>query len=188
MNIKKWLLLAVLAVAIGAFYTLDGQQYLTRDFFQGLYRDDPVLTAAAFSCHLRGCKRPFTTWSCSPYRCGGCHFWLVPWTIAGFFLPVPWVLLWLFCLSRTLLRDWVEQKFSGYLDTINKGVKKDGAFYLATLRLIPAVPFFVINLVMGLTLHAGLDIQLGQPAWDAPGDCCLCECRCSTRAVRGVLS
>ena len=45
----------------------------------------------------------------------------------------------------------MQNKFGNFLKTINEGIEKDGAFYLFTLRLIPAVPFFVINLVMGLT-------------------------------------
>jgi pyruvate/2-oxoglutarate dehydrogenase complex dihydrolipoamide dehydrogenase (E3) component/uncharacterized membrane protein YdjX (TVP38/TMEM64 family) len=53
--------------------------------------------------------------------------------------------------SRFLLRDWVQSKFGDKLKAINDGVAKDGAFYLFSLRLIPVVPFFVINLAMGLT-------------------------------------
>ncbi len=56
-----------------------------------------------------------------------------------------------FLSSRFLLRDWVQSKFSSKLETINKGVEKDGAFYLFSLRLIPVFPFFLINLLMGLT-------------------------------------
>ncbi|GAM61641.1 membrane protein [Vibrio ishigakensis] len=56
-----------------------------------------------------------------------------------------------FLSSRYLLRDWVQAKFGNKLDTINKGVEKDGAFYLFSLRLIPVFPFFLINLLMGLT-------------------------------------
>lgn len=56
------------------------------------------------------------------------------------------------CLvARFLLRDWVQNKFSNKLQKINQGIKREGAFYLFTLRLIPAFPFFVINLAMGLT-------------------------------------
>jgi uncharacterized membrane protein YdjX (TVP38/TMEM64 family) len=54
-------------------------------------------------------------------------------------------------VSRFLLRDWVQATFGDRLKTINEGVEKEGKFYLFTLRLIPAFPFFVINLVMGLT-------------------------------------
>ncbi len=56
-----------------------------------------------------------------------------------------------FLSSRFLLKDWVESKFKTQIETINKNIKKEGAFYLFTLRVIPLVPFFVINLVMGLT-------------------------------------
>ncbi|MBE9539360.1 MAG: FAD-dependent oxidoreductase [Proteobacteria bacterium] len=55
-----------------------------------------------------------------------------------------------FLVSRTLLRDWVQAKFSRHLGAVNKGFARDGAFYLFSLRLVPIVPFFVINLVMGL--------------------------------------
>lgn len=56
-----------------------------------------------------------------------------------------------FLSSRYLLRDWVQSKFGSKLDTINRGIEKDGAFYLFSLRLIPVFPFFLINLLMGLT-------------------------------------
>ena len=53
--------------------------------------------------------------------------------------------------SRFVLRDWVQARFERRLAPINRGIERDGAFYLFTLRLIPAVPFFLINLAMGLT-------------------------------------
>ena len=56
-----------------------------------------------------------------------------------------------FLSSRFLLRDWVQSKFGDKLSAINLGVEKDGAFYLFSLRLIPVFPFFLINLLMGLT-------------------------------------
>lgn len=56
-----------------------------------------------------------------------------------------------FILSRYLLRDWVETKFGSSLKSFNDGVEKDGNFYLFALRLVPVVPFFMINLIMGLT-------------------------------------
>jgi pyruvate/2-oxoglutarate dehydrogenase complex dihydrolipoamide dehydrogenase (E3) component/membrane protein DedA with SNARE-associated domain len=56
-----------------------------------------------------------------------------------------------FLSSRYILRDWVKGKFGQRIKAIDKGIEKDGAFYLLTLRLIPAFPFFLINLAMGLT-------------------------------------
>ena len=55
-----------------------------------------------------------------------------------------------FLVSRLLLRDWVQQRFSRYLGALNAGFAKDGPFYLFSLRLVPLFPFFVINLLMGL--------------------------------------
>lgn len=56
------------------------------------------------------------------------------------------------CLvARTLLRDWVQRRFGEKLQVIDDGIRREGGFYLFTLRLIPIFPFFVINLVMGLT-------------------------------------
>jgi uncharacterized membrane protein YdjX (TVP38/TMEM64 family) len=56
-----------------------------------------------------------------------------------------------FLSSRYVLRDWVQGKFGERLRAVDDGLEKDGAFYLFTLRLIPVFPFFVINLLMGLT-------------------------------------
>jgi uncharacterized membrane protein YdjX (TVP38/TMEM64 family) len=54
-------------------------------------------------------------------------------------------------VSRFILRDWVQKKVADKLRTVNEGIEKEGAFYLFTLRLIPVFPFWLINLVMGLT-------------------------------------
>ncbi len=54
-------------------------------------------------------------------------------------------------VSRFLLREWVQGKFGEKLVAVNKGIEDEGSFYLFTLRLVPVFPFFVINLVMGLT-------------------------------------
>lgn len=56
-----------------------------------------------------------------------------------------------FLVSRFLLRDWFQEKFSEKLSLVNEGIKREGPFYLFSLRLIPLFPFFVINVVMGLT-------------------------------------
>jgi len=53
--------------------------------------------------------------------------------------------------SRFFLKDWVQNKFGEKIKVINEGIEKEGAFYLFTLRLLPIFPFFLINLVMGLT-------------------------------------
>jgi pyruvate/2-oxoglutarate dehydrogenase complex dihydrolipoamide dehydrogenase (E3) component/uncharacterized membrane protein YdjX (TVP38/TMEM64 family) len=56
-----------------------------------------------------------------------------------------------FLVSRFVLRDWVQKRFGNRLNAINSGIARDGAFYLFALRLVPVFPFFVINLLMGIT-------------------------------------
>ena len=56
-----------------------------------------------------------------------------------------------FLVSRYLFRESIQEKFGSSLESINQGIARDGAFYLFALRLVPAFPFFIINLVMGLT-------------------------------------
>ncbi len=56
-----------------------------------------------------------------------------------------------FLAARYLLRDWVHERFGSRLQAVDAGIERDGAFYLFTLRLIPIVPFFAVNLLMGLT-------------------------------------
>lgn len=56
-----------------------------------------------------------------------------------------------FLISRFIFRDAVQRRFGRRLKTINDGIEKDGAFYLLSLRLVPIFPFFLINLLMGLT-------------------------------------
>ena len=59
--------------------------------------------------------------------------------------------LFAFLASRYLLRDSFQTKFASKLKSINEGIEKDGGFYLFTLRLLPLFPFFIVNILMGLT-------------------------------------
>ena len=81
---------------------------------------------------------------------GGALFGLLTGTIVVSFASTIGATLACF-LSRFVLRDWVQGKFGEKLKTVNEGIEKEGAFYLFTLRLIPVFPFWLINLVMGLT-------------------------------------
>ena len=63
-------------------------------------------------------------------------------------------------MSRFLLRDHVEKKYSKYLDKVNEGIERDGIYYLFFLRLSPIFPFFIINLVFGLTKMKAMTFYL----------------------------
>ncbi len=81
---------------------------------------------------------------------GGAIFGLVPGVIAASFANAIGGTL-SFLAARFLFRDDVQRRFAGSLKTINREVERDGAFYLLTLRLVPAFPYFLINILMALT-------------------------------------
>jgi pyruvate/2-oxoglutarate dehydrogenase complex dihydrolipoamide dehydrogenase (E3) component/uncharacterized membrane protein YdjX (TVP38/TMEM64 family) len=81
---------------------------------------------------------------------GGALFGLVTGTLVVSFASSLGATL-AFLVSRFILRESVQKKFGDKLAAVNEGIRKDGAFYLFTLRLVPIFPFFIINLVMGLT-------------------------------------
>lgn len=147
---KKIGLLLIVVLAAATFYLLGGEQLLDPALYRQWQVQHPLATALAF-----GAVYVLVTALSLP---GAAILTLV----AGALFGLAWGLLivsfasslgaTLACLvSRTLLRDWVQGRFGAQLKTINAGVEKDGAFYLFSLRLIPLVPFFVINLVFGLT-------------------------------------
>jgi uncharacterized membrane protein YdjX (TVP38/TMEM64 family) len=81
---------------------------------------------------------------------GGALFGLVVGTVVVSFASTLGATLACF-VARFVLRDWIQGKFGDRLKTVNEGIEKEGAFYLFTMRLIPVIPFWLINLVMGLT-------------------------------------
>jgi uncharacterized membrane protein YdjX (TVP38/TMEM64 family) len=81
---------------------------------------------------------------------GGALFGLIAGTVIVSFASTIGATLACF-VSRFVLRDWIQNKFGDKLKTVNEGIEKEGALYLFTLRLIPIFPFWLINLVMGLT-------------------------------------
>ncbi|CAM3616567.1 FAD-dependent oxidoreductase [Parendozoicomonas haliclonae] len=150
MRISKLLLLAVILAALGAFYGLGLSQYLTFEFFSGLKQDNPGLTATIFFLIYVTVTALSLPIASVMTLFGGALFGFAEGLLIISFASTIGATL-AMLVSRTLLQDWVQSRFGNYLKTINSGVEKDGAFYLFSLRLIPAVPFMVINLVMGLT-------------------------------------
>ena len=63
-----------------------------------------------------------------------------------------------FLLSRFVLRDWVRQRYASRVQAVDRGIEKEGAFYLFTLRLIPAAPFFVVSIFARNTSNVALNV------------------------------
>jgi len=157
MSKGKLVVLAVIAALIAAFFIFDLRQYLSLEYFKAsratieAYRDAHPLQAAlgffAIYVVVTGLSLPGAA---VLTLVAGAVFGLL-WgvVIVSFASTIGATLA--FVASRYLLRDWVQGKFGDKLKPINEGVAREGAFYLFALRLVPAFPFFVINLVMGLT-------------------------------------
>ena len=150
MRTTKLLLFIAIIAAIGAFYGLGLGQYLTFNFFNELKAESPVLTAGIFFGAYVLVTALSLPIAAVMTLFGGALFGLGEGLLIISFASTIGATL-AMLISRTLLQDWVQDKFGSYLKSVNAGVEKDGAFYLFSLRLIPVVPFMVINLVMGLT-------------------------------------
>lgn len=148
--IKKIALLLILAVLLWAYFALDGERYLSLDFFRDLYLQQPLLTAAVYFIVYVITAALSIPGAALLTIVGGMLFGLWTGTLLVSFASSVGATL-AFLVSRFLLRDWVQHKFSLHLGAINKGIEKQGGYYLFSLRLIPLFPFWMINLVMGLT-------------------------------------
>jgi len=157
MNKKKLLVLAILAAAIAVFFIFDLGRFFTLDFFKSQQAAiDQYVTASPLQSALVFFALYVTVTGLSlpgaalMTLIAGAIFGLLWGTVIVSFASSIGATL-AFLVSRFLLRDAIQSKFGSNLKAINAGIERDGAFYLFTLRLVPAFPFFVINLVMGLT-------------------------------------
>ena len=157
MNLKKLIFALVFLALIIAFFALDLGRYLSlgylkqsQNYLAELYAARPLAVAAVFFVSYVAATALSFPGATILTLAGGAIFGL-GWglLIVSFASSLGATLA--FLAARFVLRDSIQSRFSQRLDEINRGIDKDGAFYLFTLRLVPLVPFFVINLVMGLT-------------------------------------
>ena len=157
MNIKKIGVAILIAALVAAFFIFDLGRYLSLDYlkqsqaaFADLYASQPLTVAASFFVvYVLATALSFPGATILTLA-GGAIFGL-GWglLIVSFASSLGATLA--FLTARFVLRDSIEARFGNRLAELNRGIQKDGAFYLFTLRLIPVFPFFMINLVMGLT-------------------------------------
>ncbi len=155
--IQKIVIGCIIVLGIIAFRYFDLGQYFTleyikasQDKFQALYLDNRLLVVTSYMVIYIAVTALSLPGAAVLTLAGGGLFGLGVGTVAVSFASTIGATL--ACLvSRFLLREWVQNKFGDKLMTINKGIEKEGAFYLFSLRLVPIFPFFVINLLMGLT-------------------------------------
>ncbi|WP_299193842.1 bifunctional TVP38/TMEM64 family protein/FAD-dependent oxidoreductase [uncultured Erythrobacter sp.] len=154
---KKILIILALAALIAAYFAFDLGSYLTLEGIKALvadwqdfYSENQFLVLAVFFLIYVAVTAASLPGALVMTLAAGAMFGLVTGTVLVSFASTLGATL-AFLSSRYVLRDTIEARFGERLKAINSGLERDGAFYLFTLRMIPAVPFFVINLVMGLT-------------------------------------
>ena len=171
MNKKKLAVVILFIIAVGLFFILDLGQYLNLEFVKSqqavidnYYSQNPIKTGLLFFISyilITGVSLPGAG---IMTLAAGAIFGLVWGTILVSFASVFGATM-AFLIARYLFHDYVQEKFGKYLEPINRGMKKEGEFYLFTIRLIPIFPFFIINNLMALTpiktLHFALISQIG---------------------------
>jgi uncharacterized membrane protein YdjX (TVP38/TMEM64 family) len=155
--IKKATLVLVLLGAIVAYFVFDLGQILSLENFKASQANivaakdaNPVLYISGFFLLYVAVTGLSIPGAAIMTLIAGALFGVLIGTIIVSFASTMGATL-AFLSARFVLRDWVQGKFGERLRAIDEGLEKDGAFYLFTLRLIPVFPFFVINLLMGLT-------------------------------------
>jgi pyruvate/2-oxoglutarate dehydrogenase complex dihydrolipoamide dehydrogenase (E3) component/uncharacterized membrane protein YdjX (TVP38/TMEM64 family) len=156
-NLRKVLLLVAVLLGIVAFFSMGLDRYFSLAFLKesqaslaALREQQPLQLALGFFLVYVAVTALSLPGAVIVTLAGGAIFGL-GWglLLVSFASSIGATLA--FLTARFLLRDSVQSRFGQRLADVNKGIQKDGAFYLFTLRLIPVVPFFVINLLMGLT-------------------------------------
>ncbi|HKJ97538.1 MAG TPA: TVP38/TMEM64 family protein [Desulfotignum sp.] len=155
--VSRWMVVAAIIGSVVLFFVLDLNRFLSLEYIKSqqemlmaYYREN---TAAAIGIYM--VIYIFVTALSLPGAAvmtlaGGAFFGLFTGTVIVSFASTIGATL-AFLVSRFLLQNWVQTRFKDKLQAINNGIEKEGAFYLFTLRLVPVFPFFIINLVMGLT-------------------------------------
>ncbi|MGY6636753.1 MAG: FAD-dependent oxidoreductase [Erythrobacter sp.] len=155
--LKKLLILAALAAVMAAYFGFGLGQYLTFDGMKAavagwdaFYSENPAVVLAAFFLAYVAVTAASLPGAAIMTLAAGALFGLVVGTVLVSFASTLGAGL-AFLSARYVLRDGLEARFGERLRSINAGMERDGVFYLFSLRMIPVVPFFVVNLVMGLT-------------------------------------
>ena len=157
MKRNQIILLGAIVVLVVLFFVFDLGRYLNLQYFQeqrsalvGLYQDNKLLFIVAFmAIYIAMAALSLPGAAIMTLAAGALLGLAVGVMVVSFASAIGATLACL--LARYLFRDAVQIRFAKYLGRINEGVEKDGAFYLFAMRLVPAIPFFVINLVMALT-------------------------------------
>ena len=150
MNHKQFTLLITIVLVICVYVFADTAKLLDIQYYLGLYRQSPLLVISLFYLgFLLGTALSLPVSGTLSVISGA---------LFGYTIALPLTLLscacggTLACLcSRFILHDAIQNRFSDQLAMINRGIESDGVFYVCSLRMVPVIPFWLLNLLMGLT-------------------------------------
>lgn len=157
MTKSKAFLLTFIVILITAFFIFDLEDYFTLEFLKSkqavidaYYRSNPVKTGLIYVFIYIAVTSISLPTSAIMTLTGGAIFGLLWGTMLASIASTSGAVI-AFLSSRFVFRDAIQKRFSDKLTSVNKGIEKDGAVYLFTMRLVPIFPYFIINPVMGLT-------------------------------------
>ena len=157
MNLKKLAVAFLVMIGITAFFALDLGHYLQLDFIkrsqasiQSLYAAQPAAVMLGFGAVYVAATALSFPGATVLTLAAGAVFGLWWGTLVVSIASTMGATLAMLA-ARYVLRDALETRFSQRLAEVNRGIEREGPFYLFTLRLLPVIPFFVLNLLMGLT-------------------------------------
>lgn len=153
----RLLLLVIFGCAISAFFAFDLGKYLSLEALKGqrevlgawVEANQTLAVVSYFALYILVTALSLPGAAVMTLAGGALFGMVLGLVVVSFASSIGATLA--FLASRFLFRDAVKKRFGPRLNAIEQGVAKDGAFYLFTLRLVPAVPFFLVNLLMGLT-------------------------------------
>ena len=158
----RLLIVALIAAVLGSWFVFDLEQYASLEFVQSQlgvlqnFREENFALSAAVYFAVYVVMAAFSIPGA-----------LIMTLLAGALFGLPWGAVIVsfassvgataaFLIARTLLHDWVQNRYGELLEPINRGIRKDGGFYLFTIRMVPLFPYFLVNLLMSLTpIRAG---------------------------------
>lgn len=153
----RWMVAGAVMILVALFFVYDIGQYLSlasvksrQAWLVEIYSRHTLLTIGTYMLVYITVTALSLPGAAVMTLAGGALFGLVTGTVVISFASTIGATL-AFLVSRFLLKDWIQERFKDKLRAINQGIERDGPFYLFTLRLVPVFPFFIINLVMGLT-------------------------------------
>ncbi len=153
----RLVLLGLVLAAVAAYFAFDVGRYLDLGYLKAVHAEAvalvhrrPVLATAVFFLCYVAVTAASLPGAAVMTLAGGAVFglaWGLP--VVSFASSAGATLAML--IARKVLGESVQRRFAGQLASMNRGLERDGGFYLFSVRMVPLFPFFVINLVMGLT-------------------------------------